>query len=85
LLSYVTLGIIISIILPILRSRLPKSKLQAEDSWTVIRPYLIVGLFSLLTSILILAFLEDSITDFKSGLLAGYAWDATLQKIAETD
>ena len=54
------------------------------DYWPYAKPYIIVGVFSLLVAILIFAFSKESIDD-KWGLavLAGYAWDSTLQKLAK--
>ena len=83
-------GIIISIVLPILRNLLPKppeANLQDAQSsfWTVFwqksTPYLVVGLFSLLTGLLVVAFTFSTLNDWRAALLAGYAWDSTLQKL----
>jgi hypothetical protein len=86
--SWCVLGILISILLPILRGLLPKPAVQgASDSlstfWTYAKPYVVVGLFSLLTGFLIVAFTWGTLYDWRAALLAGYAWDSTLQKIAK--
>ena len=86
------LGIMISILLPILRGLLPQPagmvKANAagtflSDLWIQAKPYLVVGLFSLLTGILIVAFTYGTLKDWRAALLAGYAWDSTLQKITK--
>ena len=85
------LGIVISIVLPILRKALPivqPTGLGAGERvgpsipaliWAVAKPYLIVGLFSLLTALLIVVFIPG--LDARAALLAGYAWDSTIQKL----
>jgi hypothetical protein len=87
------LGIVISIVLPILRGLLPKppALLGAAAApvsfltalWIQAKPYLVVGAFSLLTGFLIVALTHGSLTDPKAALLAGYAWDSTLQKLTK--
>lgn len=90
-------GIALSIILPILRSMLPKPPkppvfdaqgnpiggAAASGAWSTIKPYVIVGLFSAATAILIVAFAGDNLKTWGSALLAGYAWDSTLQRISQ--
>jgi len=47
-----------------------------------IKPYLALGLFSLLTALLVVAFLGDTLgSDWRPAFVAGYAWDSTLQKV----
>ena len=83
--SWCVVGIIISIILPILTQLLPKppaaSKAGMATVWEQAKPYVVVGLFSLLTGLLIVAFTWGSLKDWRAALLAGYAWDSTLQKL----
>jgi hypothetical protein len=84
----IALGIVISVLLPILRQFFPKppNVAAAADSisrWQAAKPYLALGLGSLLTSLLIMAFAGDSLSTWKAALLAGYAWDSTLQKIVK--
>jgi hypothetical protein len=79
------LGVLISIVLPLLRAILPKPKtlqiLGDEKSfWEQANPYLVTGLFSLISGVLIWASFGAEI-DFKSAIIAGYAWDSTLQKL----
>lgn len=87
------LGIVISIMLPILRRFLPKVPILrrllpkgapagVEGVWDKMKPYVLVGVFSLLTALLIVAFVGDALQDWRVAILAGYAWDSTLQKIA---
>jgi hypothetical protein len=75
-------GIIISIALPILKAMLPKppTAAAAVALWETVKPFVVVGLFSALAAILIGAFAKDNL-DWKSALLAGYAWDSTLQRM----
>lgn len=83
---YCVAGIIVSIVLPILKGLLPKPAGVATGAtafWDFAKPYLIVGLFSLITGLLIVAFTGDTLTDWRAAVLAGYAWDSTLQKIAK--
>ncbi len=84
------LGIIVSIILPILRKSLSQISNVGEKGgaeiflsrvWRVARPYVVIGCFSLVAGLLIVAFAGDFLKDWKTALLAGYAWDSTLQKV----
>ena len=74
------LGIVISVILPILRALLPKPS-PDQGTWDVIKPYVILGVFSLVAAILIVAASGESLKDWRAALVAGYAWDSTLQKL----
>lgn len=49
--------------------------------WPAARPYALLGAFSLLVALLVVAFLGDALTDWRSALIAGYLWDSTVQKI----
>ena len=86
------LGIVISVILPIIWEAVyryfPKTPTTNETIpptliafWRIVMPYLLLGLASLLTAMLIVAFVGDQLTSIKAALLAGYAWDSTLQKL----
>ena len=44
-------------------------------------PYLVLGVASLLTAVLVVAVAGDKLTDYRAAILAGYAWDSTLQKL----
>ena len=85
-------GIIISVLLPILweavwrafpkpKSGGPESSERINAFWQVVRPYLLLGAASLVTALLIVAFVGDQLHDFRAAILAGYAWDSTLQKL----
>jgi hypothetical protein len=78
-------GIVISVILPILRAMLPKPPgpdgRGAIEIWEAIKPYIILGIFSLVSAILIVAASGETLKDWRAALLAGYAWDSTLQKL----
>ena len=82
---WVVIGVILSIALPILRALLPQaggaSRIGGPSFWAAARPYLVVGAFSLLTGVLILAFSSRNLSNWSLALLAGYAWDSTLQKL----
>jgi hypothetical protein len=78
---FCVLGILISIILPILRQLLPKPTLAAGVSpW---KRYVGIGLFSLITAVVVVAFGRKDVSNWLwfDALLAGYAWDSTLQKL----
>lgn len=84
----VVIGIAISIILPILRQALPQPKggpagMEGVFSrlWPIAKPYLVLGVFSLLVGLLIVAFAGEALGDWRTALLTGYAWDSTLQKL----
>ena len=85
----VTLGVIISIVLPILRAMLPKPQatvLARKESassrlWKITKPYIITGVFSLLVAVVIVALLGNNIDSWQKGFLAGYTADSTLQKL----
>jgi hypothetical protein len=83
--SWCVVGILVSIVLPILMQLLPKPAGSAKQSlatfWEQAKPFVIVGLFSLLTGLLIVAFTWGTLKDWRAALLAGYAWDSTLQKL----
>lgn len=53
------------------------------DIWKIIRPYLLLGLASAVAGVLIIAILGDTIKDYRAAILAGYAWDSTLQKFRQ--
>ena len=76
----VSSGIAISIVLPVLRALVPAPPplIPAAPSG----PYLAVGAVSLLTAVLILALNDGQFSSPYTALLAGYAWDSTLQKVA---
>jgi hypothetical protein len=80
------LGIAISVLLPIIRAALPKppAGLNGFASPTVsdaMKGYLVLALFSLVGAVLVVAAAKDSLTDWRAAVLAGYAWDSTLQKL----
>ena len=82
-------GVLLSISLPILRALLPPPPATAKGGaagaaiWAELRPFVVVALFSALTAILVLAFAGDAVDKWQwyQALLAGYAWDSTLQKV----
>jgi hypothetical protein len=83
------LGVLFSVVLPIVRSTLPVGAERHEAGqdafwghvWVIAKPYVMVGLFSLIVGLLVTAFAQDSLNDWRAALLAGYAADSTLQKL----
>ena len=79
---FCVLGILISIILPILRQFLPKpiALTSGIPAW---KRYAAIGLFSLITAVVVVAFGRAEVSKWFwfDALLAGYARDSTLQKV----
>lgn len=93
---YVFVGIVISFILPILRKTIPQAKDLTRDakglararaflirSWPTVKPYAVILIFSLVSSILIVAYVGDTLTDWRAALLAAFSWDSIMQKIGQ--
>lgn len=88
----VALGIVLSIVLPILKAMLPKPAVttlarkesNAKKFWKITKPYIITGVFSLLVAVVIVALLGDTIDTWQKAFLAGYTADSTLQKLTTT-
>jgi len=81
-------GIGLSFILPVIRKALdayfPKIANKSNSLPDVFRKFGLLAIFSLLTALLILAFIPGtSEMDWRAALLAGYAWDSTLQKFVK--
>jgi len=86
-------GIAVSALLPGLwhyvRLRFPSTPdampktIDLPGYWELLRPYAALGLASALTALLVVAFVGDSLTDARAAILAGYAWDSTLQKMRQ--
>ena len=79
---FCVLGILVSVILPVLRRMLPKPLTLQGDvpAW---KRYGAIGLFSLITAVVVIAFVKASVSNWwwYDALLAGYVWDSTLQKL----
>jgi len=73
------------VVLPIIRAQIPKPGSKYLEllggSRGVLKHCFFVGLFSLITALLLVA-LVDPLKTWQAALLAGYAWDSTLQKLA---
>jgi hypothetical protein len=92
-LLWAALGILVSVVLPILRALIPKPPVSATPALPgtpspnrfllLAKPYAVVGAFSILTAILIVALAGDTLRTWNMAVLAGYAWDSTLQKLAK--
>lgn len=78
----VALGVVISVILPLIRALLPKPPraLIAPDWWPAFRPYVLTGVFSLVVALLIVAAMGPQLNSWATALFAGYTWDSTMQK-----
>jgi len=90
---FCVLGIVISVVLPILRKCIPTPKEPAlrkvrlgSRFWIIEKPYFILAIFSLVAGLLTVASAGDSVKDWNwfNALLIGYAWDSTIQKIGKT-
>ncbi len=85
--AFCVLGILVSILLPIVKTMLPAGaaaqSLTWSDRWQQAKPFMAIGIFSLLTALLIIAFTWGTLKDWRAALLAGYAWDSTLQKVTK--
>lgn len=89
--EFCILGIVISVVLPPLWAFVKNKFAPAQPGqkgfgaaatiWTLFQPYLALGAASALTSILVIAVAGDKITTAMGAVLAGYAWDSTLQKL----
>lgn len=87
-------GVVLSIIIPVLAravreqfymggpAELSGLRILARASWRVMRPYLLLGAFSLVVALLIIAVAGETLRTWESALIAGYLWDSTLQKFA---
>jgi hypothetical protein len=86
-------GIVISVVLPSLwtavRVYWPSQKAApaglpaaSQRLWAMVKPYLLLGLASSLTGVVLMFALGEQITSAGAAVLAGYAWDSTLQKLA---
>ena len=76
-------GVVISVLLPLLRALLPKPRaaMAGGITWGMMRPYVATGIFSLVVAMLIVAAMGDQLNSWSTALIAGYAWDSTLQKL----
>lgn len=86
-------GVVLSIAIPVLAKAVRQQfnvggpaelggiLLLVRTIWQRLRPYAILAAFSLAVSLLIVAFLGENLRTWQLALLAGYAWDSTLQKI----
>ena len=84
---FIVLGIIISVILPILRQSLPAPKEGVRATtlisrlWPIAKPYVSLGAFSILAGLVMFAFAGATLANWSAALLFGYAFDSTLQKL----
>jgi hypothetical protein len=80
----VAAGIVISVLLPLIRSLLPKppKALAGGLTWKTARPYIVTGVFALVAAVIVVATMGDQLKSWSAALLAGYAWDSTLQKLS---
>jgi len=99
LLAFTALGILASIVLPILSRAVRQLtrpdveqhslKRRLRRLWRTARPYVLVGLFSVVTGAVVLAVYKTTVPPGQPGLvnswsrafLYGYTYDSTLQKL----
>jgi hypothetical protein len=91
--GFAALGVIASVLLPVLRAALPKPPAQGVATssfgarfWAVAKPYLALAAFSTLVALLVMAAAEAADSPLRAwyeGLLAGYVSDSTLQKLQQ--
>lgn len=86
-------GVVLSIAIPVLAKAVQKQfnvggpaelggvRLLMHAIWQQLRPYAILTAFSLTVALLVVAFMGESLRTWQLALLAGYAWDSTLQKV----
>lgn len=90
-LGFVALGVIASIMIPVLLKAVPGAGLLPGETfwsrlWKVAKPYVALGIVSLLIGLVILAIFEqqdEPLNVWWEALLAGYVADSTLQKFRE--
>lgn len=82
----VALGIVISVVLPILivavKKAFPNSSVRSFGQlpfWRFVKPYLILGAFAAVTGLLLV--LVIPIDSVATAVLTGFAWDKTLQTL----
>lgn len=86
-------GVILSIVVPVLAkavrqqfntggpAQLGGVGVFVRAVWQWLRPYIILGAFSLAVALLIVTFSGELLRTWQAALIAGYLWDSTLQKI----
>jgi chromate transport protein ChrA len=86
----VVAGIVISVLYPILRQALPRPRVGVAGvpgflprAWNASKPYIVTLIFAFVTAPLIMAFLGDKLDSWPAALLAGFAWEATIEKVKE--
>lgn len=90
--EFCIVGIVISVLLPPLWAFVKNKFTPTQPGqkgfgvavatiWALLLPYLALGVASTLTSIIVIAVAGDKITGATGAVLAGYAWDSTLQKL----
>ena len=79
------LGIVISVVLPILSALLPKplGRTLAAGVMEEIGPYVVTGIFAAIAALVVIAVAGKAAQgwDGATALVAGYTWDSTLQKL----
>lgn len=86
-LLFVAIGVATSVLIPVLLALVPKAPGRGmAATWPNIKPYVALGVVSFLIALLLLAFLASQGKELEiwwQAFLAGYAFDATMQKIKE--
>ena len=81
---FVVLGVLISVLLPILRALLPKPPASPTSDPPAWQRAIATGMFSLLTAVIILAISKNQTPNWswQDAIVAGFAWDSLLQRVA---
>jgi hypothetical protein len=88
----VALGVATSVLIPVLASVIPRAGERGQVGgwlrlvWRYAKPYLALGLFSVLVGLVVLAVFEAQnkpLDEWWQAFLAGYASDSTLQKVKD--
>lgn len=98
--GFIVIGIIISVIIPILRALLPRPRnalvkaIKDRDETPTFRaifseaarPYFYLAIFSIVTAVIVLAYLGSGVSSitWANAVIYGFTWDSILQKAAGT-
>ncbi len=84
-------GIVVSVLLPVIWVAVRKAfpapastaavRVDVQKYWPTVRPYLLLGVASAMTALIVVFALGDQLATPQAAVLAGYAWDSTLQKL----
>lgn len=83
---WIALGVVVAIVFPVLRNLVAKEwpATQGDGLPDWVKKYGVLAAFSLLTSLILLAFLEsqdEELVTWWSAFLAGFAWESAVEKV----